>query len=178
MEPDPGFFIESTETLFSWYVFDLERVTVRGPEGGEFARDVIRHPGSVAVLPMLGDDVILIRQYRAPAGGAVLEIPAGTRDVDGEAPEETAARECEEEIGYRPGTVTPLASFYNSPGYTDEYTLLFRAEGLHPVATRPVDDEEAHADVVRLPLTEALAMVRSGEIDDAKTIMALLLAAP
>lgn len=177
MEPGEGFSIETAEQLFSGHVFDVERVTVRSPDDESLIRDVVRHPGSVAVLPLLGDDAVLIRQYRTPAGAAVLEIPAGTRDVDGEAPEETAARECAEEIGYRPATVRPLAAFYNSPGYTDEYTLLFVATDLVSVESGPVDHEEAHAEVVRMPFSEAVALARTGGIDDVKTMLALLLAA-
>ena len=176
-QPGPGFVERSASRRFDGRVFAVEEVDLTDPSGTAFTRDVVRHPGSVAVVPILGDDVVLLRQYRAPAGMEVLEIPAGTRDVAGETAATTAVRECEEEIGYRPGSVTLLAEFFNSPGYTDEYTMLFRADALEPVAGRPADPEEAHAHVVRIPLAEAVAMARRGDIVDVKTLVAILLVA-
>ncbi len=157
----------------------LELVTLRvvDPEGHTLTRDVVRHPGAVAVVPMLGDDVLLLRQWRAATGREVLEIPAGKRDVDGEDPEATAARELEEEIGRRPGRLTKLAEFYNSPGFCDEYTHLYLATELSEAAPRHgVTAEELHMAVEPHPLDGTLGLIAAGRLVDAKSIVGLLLA--
>ena len=91
------------------------------PDGEEFERDVVHHPGAVSVVPVVdqGSAVLLVRQYRAAVDAELLEIPAGLRDVEGEAPEATAGRELEEEVGMRAGRLEKLAEFYNSAGFSD-----------------------------------------------------------
>lgn len=136
-------------------------------------RVIVHHPGAVAVVPIIGDDVVLIDQERMPAGRRLLEIPAGKRDVDGESLEATAVRECEEEIGWRPGRLTSLGSIYTTAGFSDERIWLFIGWDLEPVVAHPQGHEEEHATVVRMPIAEALRRVDERTIVDAKTVVGL-----
>lgn len=150
-----------------------ERVTL--PNGRSTLVDLLKHPGAAAVLPFLDDGrVLLIRQYRYAAGGELLEVPAGKLDP-GEAPEACAIRELEEETGYRAERLEKLGAIWPSPGFTDEKIHLFAAEGLRPTEQRLEEDELI--ELVPMTFDEAVARVRAGEIDDAKTGMAILLAA-
>lgn len=151
----------------------LERCYHLGDGTAWTARDIVRHPGSVAVIPWDGRRVHLMRQYRAAVGGSLLEIPAGKRDVPGEDPAETARRECVEEIGLRPGRVTLLHEAYTSPGFSDELTLVYLAEQLEAVGAAPQGLEEQAAAVVPLTCEEALAALETGAVRDAKTILAI-----
>lgn len=164
-------------------VFDgrLLRVTVDRvslPGGGRAEREVVRHPGAAAVLPLFegsgGATVVLVRQYRHAAGEALWEVPAGTLEP-GEEPEDCARREVEEEAGLRPGRLEPLAALYTSPGFTDERVHLFLAP--NPERGTPSPEEGEEIELRELPLEEALGMVGSGEIRDGKSVAALLLAA-
>ncbi len=162
-------------TVFEGYVLRVGVGTFEGPDGSRFERDVIRHPGAVSAIPVDGDDVILVRQYRSAIDAHVLEIPAGLRDVDGEPPIETARRELAEEIGMAAGSLEPLLAFHNAVGYCDELIHIFVATDLKPVARVPTTSpEENEMDIVRVALVDALAMVDRGEITDAKTIIGLL----
>jgi 8-oxo-dGTP pyrophosphatase MutT (NUDIX family) len=148
-----------------------------GPDGDPFERDVVHHPGAVSAVPLLADGtVVLIRQYRAALDEDLLEIPAGKRDVAGEEPGVTAARELEEEIGMRPGRLELLAEFYNSPGFSDEHSYVFLAEDLVETATDLQGIEEEHLVVERVPLADIPAMIADGRLRDAKTIIGLTLA--
>jgi ADP-ribose pyrophosphatase len=151
----------------------LERRYHLGRDGGWTARDVVRHPGSVAVVPWDGERVHLMEQYRAAVGGPLLELPAGKRDVPGEDPAETARRECIEEIGWEPRRLTLLHEAFTSPGFTDELTQIFLAEDLVPVPSAPQGIEEAAARIVSLSIDRALGALAGGEIRDAKTILGL-----
>ena len=148
------------------------------PDGDEFERDLVHHPGAVSVVPVAegGTHVLLVRQYRAAIDRDLLEIPAGKRDVDGEAPEVTAARELEEEIGMRAGRLEKLAEFYNSPGFCDEHAILYLARDLTSCPTSAQGVEERHMTVERVPLDDVPGLVASGGIVDAKTIIGLCLA--
>lgn len=144
-------------------------------KGGRSARrEIIRHPGAVAVVPVIDGDVVLISQYRVAIGEDLLEIPAGKCDEPGEKPEATARRECEEEIGFRPKSLAFLRTFFTTPGFTNEVIWLYLAEDLEPVRSRPAGLEEEEAELVRLPIREALRMAHDGEIKDAKTLIGLL----
>jgi 8-oxo-dGTP pyrophosphatase MutT (NUDIX family) len=155
----------------------VDRVDVRAPDGAVLERHVVRHPGAVVVVPVDDDGaVLMVRQYRAAVGHDLLEIPAGTRDVDGEPPEATAARELEEEIGRRAGTLVPLCEFYNSPGFTDEYTYLFLATDLEVTARAAVSAEEEAMTVEAVPLDDVDALIASGALVDAKSIIGVLTA--
>ncbi len=145
--------------------------------GGRFARDVIRHPGAVSVVPVDGDHVFLVRQYRAALDADLLELPAGKRDVDGEPPIETAKRELVEEIGMRAGSIEPLINIHHSPGFCDEYGHLFLATDLEPVPQDRMGPEEQAMTVHRVALVEAVELCLTGTITDAKSIAGLLAAA-
>ncbi len=153
---------------------DVARRHYVDPEGRPLRREIIRHPGAVAVVPLIDGDVVLISQHRVAIDSDLLEIPAGKCDVAGEDPETTARRECEEEVGYRPNRLTLLRTFYTTPGFTDERIWLYLAEDLEPVESRPQGTEEEHAEIVRIPVGEALRRVRDGEILDAKTLIGLM----
>ncbi len=125
----------------------------------------------VAVVPLLEEgDVLLVQQYRLPAGQTLLEVPAGGLD-EGEKPEEAAQRELGEECGQQAGRLERLGGFYLSPGFCSEFVHVFLATQLRPVRARPEPDEEIA--VVRLRLAEALRLVRQGEIRDGKSIIGL-----
>lgn len=144
------------------------------PNGRRTELEMIRHPGASAIVPFLSDtEVLLIRQYRHAAGGTILEVPAGK--LDGEAPEICAHRELEEETGRRAGRLVSLGSILTTPGFTDERIHLFAAFDLVEVPQRLEHDE--CIELVPMPLAEALRRVWSGEIEDAKSALALLHAA-
>jgi 8-oxo-dGTP pyrophosphatase MutT (NUDIX family) len=148
---------------------------VQAPDGSRHDREVVRHPGAVAVAPLHGDGTVtLVRQYRAALDADIWEIPAGLRDVGGEPAAETARRELAEEAGLRAERFDHLVTFHNSPGFSDEAVVVYRATGLHAVPDDRQGIEEEHMLVDRLPLVEALSMVDDGRITDAKTVIALL----
>lgn len=158
--------------------FTVNQVRFRAADGTEFDRDVVRHPGAVAVVPLHDDDTVtLVRQFRAALEGDLLELPAGLRDVTGESDQRTAERELIEEVGLAADHFEPLVTFHNSPGFCDETVGVFLATGLHPVDDDRQGIEEQHMTVERLPLHEALAMIADGRITDAKTIIGLTLTA-
>jgi ADP-ribose pyrophosphatase len=164
-----------TETIYEGRLVRLYRATVRLPNGETSIREIVRHPGAVAMVPLTPQgEVILVQQFRLPSGQIMLEIPAGTLKP-GEDPLPAAHRELQEEIGLRPGRLTPLGGEFTAPGYTSEFIHLFLAEDLEP-APLAVDDDE-FLETVTLPLDEALQRVESGAIQDGKTITALLLVA-
>jgi ADP-ribose pyrophosphatase len=145
------------------------------PNGLTLWLDIVRHPGAAAIVPFLSEDeVLLIRQYRHAAAGTLLEVPAGKIDA-GESPEVCAARELEEEAGYRAGRLEDLGWIWTTPGFTDEKIHLFAAFELSAVDRRPDDDEVI--EVVPTPLARAIELVWNGTIHDAKSGLALLHAA-
>ena len=153
----------------------IERVTL--PSGVEVDLEIIRHKGASAVVALdEAGRVVLIRQFRHAAGGFIWELPAGVLDRAGEAPEACAARELREETGLHASALTHLGTILTTPGFTDERIHLFLARDLTQQDTAR-DHDEVIADVARFPLGDALAMVRRGDIVDAKTICGLHLAA-
>jgi ADP-ribose pyrophosphatase len=164
-----------TERIFRGVIFDLERDRLREADGVNVIREVVRHPGGAGGLPLFADGrVALVRQYRHPAGKDLLEIPAG-RLERGEDPAACAAREIEEEIGFRAGRLDKLAAFYSTPGFCDEVLHVYLATELTPSAQRLDSDERL--EIVTLPLADALALAACGGIEDSKTMVALLMAA-
>lgn len=156
----------------------LAEAQVRGREGESFTRFVVHHPGAVVVVPVTADheSVIMVRQFRAATGGDLLEVPAGKRDVDGEAPEATAARELAEEIGRRPRRLVKLCEFFNSPGFTDEYTHLYAAFDLESLeGPRAATLEEQAMTIEPVAIADVERRISAGEIVDAKSIIGLLL---
>lgn len=168
--------VGDVEQFHGWRISVVD-ARFRDPGGGEFHRDIVRHPGAVAVVPVTDEGAaLLVRQYRGSVDRWLLEIPAGTRDVDGEPPEVTAVRELEEEAGVTAGSVEHLATIYNTPGFCDERTLLYLATSLSPTATGRHGPEEEHMEVVEVPLADVDAMVATGQLADAQTMIGLLLA--
>lgn len=162
-------------------IVDLGIDTVRFPDGSTGELEMIRHSGASAVLPVLdgpdADDprVVLVRQYRYASGGYLYEVPAGRPDHAGEPWEACARRELREETGYEAGALRRLTSIWTTPGFTDERIHLFLATDLTEGDTEYDPDE--FMELVRVPFSEALRMVRDGEITDGKTICTLLYAA-
>ena len=166
--------VESTE-IYRGRIFDVTVDTVR--EGDQtYTREVVHHPGSAVIIPVFSDGTVaLVRQYRHPAVRYLLEAPAGTLNK-GERPEEGAARELEEELGVVAKNLEKLSEFFVSPGFCEEKMWVYLATDLIETKQRLEDDELL--DVVRLPFSQALEKITDGEIEDAKTIIGLMLAAP
>ncbi len=164
----------SIETVFEGRIFDIRIDTIR--EGDiEYKREIVVHAGSAVIVPVFEDGTIaLVRQYRHAAGGYQLELPAGGIEP-GETFEQAAARELEEEVGFKTGKIEKLTEFYVSPGFLTEKMHVFLATSLTKT-TQSLDDDEI-VEIVRLPLAEAVEMTRDGRIEDAKTIVGLLLTA-
>lgn len=171
----------SSRPVHGGRIVQLSLDTVRFPDGSTGEMEMIRHSGAAAVLPVAGSpddedpEVVLIRQYRYATDGYIYEVPAGRPDAPGEDWELCARRELEEETGLRAGEMRRLTTIYTTPGFTDERIHLFLATGLEE-GTQARDADE-FMDVVRLPFSKVLEMVRDGEIVDAKSICAILYAA-
>jgi ADP-ribose pyrophosphatase len=171
-------FVETgRELLLDLGFLAITKRSIRAPDGTPFQRVVVEHPGAVAVVPMISDEVILIRQYRAATGSRVLEIPAGRLDIPGEDPQDAARRELAEETGYAAGDLVHLTDLLTAVGFCDERISIFLATDVAPGVRDPVGPEETDAEVLLIPFREALDLVESGEITDAKTIAGLLLTA-
>jgi len=164
-----------TREVFRGRTIRLDVDKVRLPNGKEMDFEMIHHPGAAAVVPVLDNgDVLLVRQYRYATGGWLLEVPAGKLDP-GEGPQTCAAREVEEETGYKTGHLQPLGWIWTTPGFTDEKIWLYLATGLEE-ATQGLQEDEV-LSVERLPWREAVEKARNGEIHDSKSTCALLRAA-
>jgi ADP-ribose pyrophosphatase len=160
------------EIVFKGVLLSIRLDTVALPNGEIANREIVEHPGAVAIVAVEDGQVLLVRQYRHAVGDISLELPAGCLDKPGEEVAVAAARELREETGRSAATLAYLGQFHASPGFTNETTHLFAAEGLTNVGGSPDDDE--FLEVVKVPLAEALAMARRGSIRDAKTIAGLL----
>jgi ADP-ribose pyrophosphatase len=164
--------MKSRELLLTAAKFEVARLTFEGPDGREIIRDVVEHPGAAVILPQLDDGrIVLIRNLRRTVGKVLWELPAGTLEP-GEAPRLCAAREVEEETGYRAGTITPLTEFYASPGILNERMYGFLATELEPSAQALDDTEEI--EVFPIPQWQVRDMLKDGHIEDGKTIALLL----
>ncbi len=169
------------ETLFEGRVISLRRDTVAMPGGGDSVREVVAHPGAVAVVAL--DDegrVVLLRQYRHPVGQYLWELPAGLRDSDGEPPLETAKRELAEEVQLAAARWSLLTTTYSTPGFCDELVLIYLAEGLTEAALPDgftVEHEELDMTVERVPLADAVQRVFDGDIRNASAVIGVLAAA-
>jgi 8-oxo-dGDP phosphatase len=181
-DPAPHEFrVIGSETLFEGHVISLRRDTVAMPGGGDSVREIVTHPGAVAVVALDDQDrVVLLRQYRHPVADRLWELPAGLRDADGEPPLRTAQRELAEEVQLAAARWSLLVSVYNSPGFSDELVQIYLAEELSDVA-RPdgfvVEHEEADMTIERVPLDEAVQRVFDGDIRNSSAVVGLLAAA-
>ncbi len=165
--------ILASTKIFSGAVFSVTRDHLREASGQEITREVVNHSGGAGGVAMFADGrIALVRQYRHPAKKDLLEIPAGKIDAD-ETPESCAAREIEEELGFRVGRLEKLAEFYSTPGFCAEKLYVYLATELVP--TQQKLDHDENVEIVFVTLEEALEMVQSGKIEDAKTIIALMM---
>jgi ADP-ribose pyrophosphatase len=165
-----------SEILLKGRAFAIRRDHLKTPDGRETKFDIIEHGGSVVIVPMDADgNLLFVRQYRHAAGMELLELPAGTLEED-EDPAVCAAREIREETGFAADQIKKIGDFYLAPGYSTEFMHVYLAQELRH------DPLEADADeflsVEKIPLAEALQMAERGEIPDAKSLAALLLAKP
>ncbi len=162
---------DAPDILLTTPKFKVERRRIATPGGRHFEKTVVVHPGAVVILPLLDPDtVVMIRNYRATVGQTLLELPAGTLEAD-EPPEACAARELEEETGYRADRLAPLASFYPSPGVLSEKMFAYVAHGLTKVGQRLEPTEEIEVAVT--PLNKIRQLLTAGELVDGKTIAVL-----
>jgi ADP-ribose pyrophosphatase len=159
------------EVLFKGRMLRVERDTVHLANGLQTSREVVRHPGAVAIVALKDQQVLLVRQYRYAITQKILEIPAGKLDPQ-EPPLDCAVRELREETGYR-GTMEHISTYYTSPGFTDEVLHLFLARDLVWDPLTPDDDE--FIEVERIPWAEAVQKAQQNEFKDAKTILGILL---
>ena len=166
-----------SDVVYNGWIITVAKGRFEAPDGSTFERDIVDHPGAVAVVPLIGDDVVLVKQYRPALDALLIEIPAGLRDVADEPPIETAQRELIEEIGMRASTLTPITAIHNAAGFSNEKIHIFIGTDLveveRAVTTSP---EEVEMEVMRVPLAEARTMISRGEITDAKTIIGVLAA--
>ena len=164
----------SGQTLYEGNIITLQKDRVLLEDNRESIREVVRHPGGVAVAAIDSDQTILfVRQYRYPYAATTLELPAGKLDIDVEAPEAAIVRELSEETGYRANRWESLGIIYPTPGYCDEVLHLYLATDLVLEREQHPDDGE-FLDLVRIPLEQAVQSALSGELKDAKTVVILL----
>lgn len=171
--------------IYQGHVWTAVVGTFEGPDRGQFQREIVRSPGAVAAVPIVYADndgdherplVVLIAQYRPAFDAIVIELPAGMRDVEGEHDEDNARRELIEEVGISPGRVELLTTVYPSSGMTDATVSIYLATDCVRVERQPHGPEEEHADVLTIPLDEALEWVESERIRNSTTCVGLLLA--
>jgi ADP-ribose pyrophosphatase len=168
---DEGFSIVDRRRVAETPFLKLDELSLQSPDGEVSARTVVRVGGAVALVAVDGDDVVLFRQYRTALDRAILEIPAGKRDVVGEDPQECARRELAEEVGLAAGELEELVRYYTSPGFTDEELIIYLATDLSEVDMNRVGPEERAAEIVRVPIDEIAAALP--EIEDSKTVIGL-----
>ena len=165
---------ESSENIFDGNLLHVRKDKVKLPNGGTAYREWIRHPGAAAVIPVTEDgQIILVRQYRYPIDEVTLEIPAGKLDMPGEDPLECAKRELSEETGYTAKEYKFFTKLATCVGFCNEVIYTYAAQGLEP--GKQHTDEDEFINVVKLPLSEAVAMVEDGRINDAKSVTAILM---
>lgn len=155
--------------------FTLVTGTFTDPTGFTFERDFIRHPGAVVVVPLEDDreHVLMVRQYRSSVDQLILELPAGKLDVAGEVLRDAAARELGEEVGKSARKLTEIGHFFNSPGFTDERSTCFLAEGLTEIGRDSHGVEEEHMTIESIALRDVWRLAKSGALVDAKTLLGI-----
>lgn len=172
----PSFEFLRSEILMKGRAFTIRRDYLKTPDGRETKFEIVEHGGSVVLVPVDPEgNLLFVRQYRHAAGMDMLELPAGTRDGD-EPFEECGAREIREETGMEAGTLKHVGSFYLAPGYSTEYMSVFLATDLKHNPLEADDDE--FLTVEKIPVLEALRMAERGDVPDAKSLAALLMARP
>lgn len=166
------FTIESSEVVHVGAVVSTEIAMVRTPEGDLVDRQVVRHPGSVAVVAVHEGHLVLVEQYRAAIDQNLIEIPAGKLDIQGEPSETAASRELVEEVGLQPNSITELGHFFPAAGFTDEVITIYFTDDCSDVGRQVDGVEEAHSLILRVPLAEVDEWMDSRLID-AKSLIGL-----
>lgn len=163
----------NTEQIFAGKVISLQVDDVELPNGKTSKRELVKHPGAVAVIPVKEDNkIVMVEQYRKALEKSILEIPAGKLEA-GEEPKICAERELEEETGYECAKMEWLISFYTSPGFADEIIHLYKATGLEKKEDPASTDEDEFVNVVEVSLEEAIQLIKDQKIHDAKTAYAV-----
>lgn len=161
----------SSQTIYEGKIVTLKVDQVELPNGKTASREIVTHPGAVAVMAITDDNrMVVVRQFRKPLERTIVEIPAGKLEP-GEKPDVCAHRELEEETGYTAQEMKHVASFYTSPGFADELIHLYRTDSLTAGEAKP--DEDEFVELMHITVEEAQQLIASGEIRDAKTIMAV-----
>ncbi|KHD86034.1 NUDIX domain-containing protein [Heyndrickxia ginsengihumi] len=162
-----------TEEIFSGKIINLQVQDVELPNGKTSKREIIKHPGAVAVLAITEDgNVVLVEQYRKPMEKSLIEIPAGKLEGN-EDPQEAALRELEEETGYACKNIELITSFYTAPGFADELIHLYIATDLKKLENPKSADEDEFVELIEVSLQKASEWIKSGKICDAKTLIAI-----
>ncbi len=160
----------SRKEIFKGKIINVHVDKIRTKDGGESFREIVEHPGGVAVVALVNGKMVLVKQFRKAADKVLLEIPAGKIEK-GESPEKTAVRELKEETGYTATRIKHLFTFYSSPGFSSEKIYLYLAENLISGDAEP--DENEHVEMVQYDIDTLLKMIEKGEIIDGKTIVAI-----
>lgn len=172
MRAVPGEIVTDSRQVFDGKLIKVRVDEVRMPDGSVHRREVVEHPGAVAIVPVLpSGEIVLVRQYRHAIGQQTLELPAGTREP-GEEPLQTAIRELREETGYRSDSVRELVRFFVSPGWANEELIVYVANDITPGQDHPEPDEDLW--VVNVRPEDVATWIKRGEIVDAKTMVGLL----
>ncbi|MBD7907030.1 NUDIX domain-containing protein [Sporosarcina gallistercoris] len=164
----------ASETLFNGKIIELRVDEVELPDGKRAKRELIKHPGAVAIIAITDEgNIVLVEQFRKALERTIIEIPAGKIEP-GEDPEKTAIRELEEETGYRANELTYVQSFATSPGFADEIIHLYLAKSLEKVENPIAGDDDEFINLQECTVEEAEEMMKDGRIYDAKTAFAVL----
>ncbi|RPF55705.1 NUDIX domain-containing protein [Aquisalibacillus elongatus] len=163
----------NTETIYEGKVIDVKIDDVELPNGQTSKRELVEHPGAVAIIAVTeADKIVMVEQYRKALEKSIIEIPAGKLE-SGEQPEVTARRELEEETGYQAESLDFVVSYYTSPGFANEIIYVFEARGLNEVENKLDGDDDEFVELIEVSIEEALELIRSQRIHDAKTIHAI-----
>ena len=163
-----------SQPIFKGKVISLKVDDVTLPNGETSKREIVNHPGAVAIIAITGEGkLVVVEQYRKALERSIIEIPAGKLEP-GELPEITAARELEDETGYGRNELTYLQSFATSPGFADEIIHLFIARGLYKIENRAAMDEDEFVELMEITVEEGERMIAQQKIFDAKTAFAIL----
>ena len=171
MEPEK---LISSQSIYQGKIINIRSDTVLLPSGRQSVREVVEHSAAVVIIPIDEDDnVLLVRQYRYPTEQFILEAPAGGVE-EGESPDDSAQRELQEEVGYASKNMRAMGGFWSAPGFSPEFLYAYLAKDL--VASKLSADDDESIEIIRTPLANIDRLIRLGEIQDAKTIAALLMA--